>query len=257
MPTDNFAEADKHTAKGSYEFKIKLFGGKMKAIQLKNISKIYNNQVRALDDVSLTINQGEFIVVMGQSGSGKSTLLQIAGLLDVCSSGNVIINGEDVSSLDKNKLADVRMKSLGFVFQAFHLNSHLKVYENIMVPMLINSEFKNKEEMESKAKTLIEKVGLTHRMNHYPTQLSGGEQQRVAIARALANDPDFILADEPTGNLDSKNEIMIFEELKKLSKSGKGVLVVSHNDAVKDFADKIYIMKDGILEEKQNEEQKS
>ncbi len=229
----------------------------MKAIQLKNISKIYNNQVKALDDVSLTVNQGEFIVVMGQSGSGKSTLLQIAGLLDVCSSGNVIINGEDVSNLDKNKLADVRMKSLGFVFQAFHLNSHLKVYENIMVPMLINSEFKNKEEMESKAKTLIEKVGLTHRMNHYPTQLSGGEQQRVAIARALANDPDFILADEPTGNLDSKNEIMIFEELKKLSKSGKGVLVVSHNDAVKDFADKIYIMKDGILEEKQNEEQES
>ncbi len=229
----------------------------MKAIQLKNISKIYNNQVKALDDVSLTVNQGEFIVVMGQSGSGKSTLLQIAGLLDVCSSGNVIINGEDVSNIDKNKLADVRMKSLGFVFQAFHLNSHLKVYENIMVPMLINSEFKNKEEMESKAKTLIEKVGLTHRMNHYPTQLSGGEQQRVAIARALANDPDFILADEPTGNLDSKNEIMIFEELKKLSKSGKGVLVVSHNDAVKDFADKIYIMKDGILEEKQNEEQES
>ncbi len=229
----------------------------MKAIQLKNISKIYNNKVKALDDVSLTVNQGEFIVVMGQSGSGKSTLLQIAGLLDVCSSGNVIINGEDVSNIDKNKLADVRMKSLGFVFQAFHLNSHLKVYENIMVPMLINSEFKNKEEMESKAKTLIEKVGLTHRMNHYPTQLSGGEQQRVAIARALANDPDFILADEPTGNLDSKNEIMIFEELKKLSKSGKGVLVVSHNDAVKDFADKIYIMKDGILEEKQNEEQES
>ena len=154
------------------------------------------------------------------------------------------------SKLDKNKLADVRMKSLGFVFQAFHLNSHLKVYENIMVPMLINSEFKNKAEMKQRAEKLVATVGLSHRIDHYPSELSGGEQQRVAIARALANNPDFILADEPTGNLDSKNELMIFEELKKLAESGKGVLVVSHNDAVMDFADRICIMKDGVLEEK-------
>lgn len=225
----------------------------MKTIELKNVSKIYNNSVTALDNVSLTVNQGEFIVVMGQSGSGKSTLLQIAGLLDVCTSGSVVINGDDVSHLDKNKLADVRMKSLGFVFQAFHLNAHLKLYENIMVPMLINDEFKSKAEMQARAMELIETVGLTHRKEHYPSELSGGEQQRVAIARAMANDPDFILADEPTGNLDSKNEIMIFEELKKLSDSGKGVLVVSHNDAVIDFADKVYVMKDGVIEEKQNE----
>lgn len=222
----------------------------MNTIELKNVSKVYNNRVTALDNVSLTVNQGEFIVVMGQSGSGKSTLLQIAGLLDVCTSGSVIINGEDVSHLDKNKLADVRMKSLGFVFQAFHLNSHLKLYENIMVPMLINDEFKTKAEMQERAMELIETVGLTHRKDHYPSELSGGEQQRVAIARAMANEPDFILADEPTGNLDSKNEIMIFEELKKLSQSGKGVLVVSHNDAVIDFADKVYVMKDGVLNEK-------
>lgn len=222
----------------------------MKTIQLKNVSKIYNQKVTALNDVSITVKQGEFIAVMGQSGSGKSTLLQVAGLLDTCTSGTIMINDEDVSAFDKNKLSDVRMNTLGFVFQAFHLNSHLKVYENIMVPMLINDKFKNKAEMQARAEELIEKVGLAHRKEHYPSELSGGEQQRVAIARAMANEPDFILADEPTGNLDSKNELMIFEELKKLADNGKGVFVVSHNDAVMDFADKIYIMKDGVLEEK-------
>ena len=222
----------------------------MNAIELKEISKIYNNSVVAVDNVSLTVNQGEFIAVMGQSGSGKSTLLQIAGLLDTCTSGQVIINGNDVSTLDKNALADVRMENLGFVFQAFHLNAHLKLYENVMVPMLINDKFTSMNDMKEQAMQLIDSVGLTNRKEHYPFELSGGEQQRVAIARALANDPDFILADAPTGNLDSKNELMVFEELKKLCYLGKGVLVVSHNDAVIDFADKIYTMKDGVLGEK-------
>lgn len=222
----------------------------MNAIELKEISKIYNNSVVAVDNVSLTVNQGEFIAVMGQSGSGKSTLLQIAGLLDTCTSGQVIINGNDVSTLDKNALADVRMENLGFVFQAFNLNAHLKLYENVMVPMLINDKFTSMNDMKEQAMQLIDSVGLTNRKEHYPFELSGGEQQRVAIARALANDPDFILADEPTGNLDSKNELMVFEELKKLCYLGKGVLVVSHNDAVIDFADKIYTMKDGVLGEK-------
>lgn len=222
----------------------------MKTIELKNVSKIYKNGVKALDNVSLTVKQGEFIAVMGQSGSGKSTLLQIAGLLDNCTSGQIIINENDVSRLNKNMLADIRMKSLGFVFQSFHLNSHLKAYENIMVPMLINPEYKNKSEMKERAIQLAETVGLEKRIEHYPGELSGGEQQRVAIARAMANDPDFILADEPTGNLDSKNELMIFEELKNLVSEGKGVLVVSHNDAVIDFADKVYVMKDGVIGEK-------
>ena len=222
----------------------------MNAIELKEISKIYNNSVVAVDNVSLTVNQGEFIAVMGQSGSGKSTLLQIAGLLDTCTSGQVIINGNDVSTLDKNAIADVRMENLGFVFQAFHLNAHLKLYENVMVPMLINDKFTSMNDMKEQAMQLIDSVGLTNRKEHYPFELSGGEQRRVAIARALANDPDFILADEPTGNLDSKNELMVFEELKKLCYLGKGVLVVSHNDAVIDFADKIYTMKDGVLGEK-------
>ena len=221
----------------------------MKSIELKNVSKIYNNKVTAVDNVSFTLSEGEFVAVMGQSGSGKSTLLQMAGLLDNCTSGQILINGKDVSSLGKNELADTRMNSLGFVFQAFHLNPHLKVFENIMVPMLINDHFKNRAEMKETAELLVQKVGLTHRIDHYPRELSGGEQQRTAIARALANNPDFILADEPTGNLDSKNERMIFEELKKLTELGKGVLVVSHNDAVTDFADRICVMKDGVLEE--------
>ena len=222
----------------------------MNALELKEISKIYNNSVVAVDNVSLTVNQGEFLAIMGQSGSGKSTLLQIAGLLDTCTSGQVIINGNDVSTIDKNAIADVRMENLGFVFQAFHLNAHLKLYENVMVPMLINDKFTSMNDMKEQAMQLIDSVGLTNRKEHYPFELSGGEQQRVAIARALANDPDFILADEPTGNLDSKNELMVFEELKKLCYLGKGVLVVSHNDAVIDFADKIYTMKDGVLGEK-------
>lgn len=221
----------------------------MNCIELEHVTKIYPNGVKALDDVSLCVTQGEFVVVMGQSGSGKSTLLQAAGLLDVCTSGTVRIRGEDVSQLDKNRLADVRMHSLGFVFQAFHLNAHLRLYENIMVPMLINNRFKNRAEMQEKAMELIEKVGLGHRREHYPSELSGGEQQRVAIARAMANDPDFILADEPTGSLDSRNEQMVFEELKKRAAEGKGVLVVCHNDAVLDFADRVFVMKDGVLGE--------
>lgn len=226
----------------------------MKTIELKNVSKIYPNGVKAMDNVSLTVTEGEFVAVMGQSGSGKSTLLQVMGLLDKCTEGEVVIGGSVVSQLSNNQLADVRKKSLGFVFQSFHLNAHMKLYENIMLPMFINAEYKTRTDMKAHALELADKVGLTHRVEHYPSELSGGEQQRVAIARALANDPDFILADEPTGNLDSKNEVMIFEELKKLSRIGKGVLVVCHNDAIIDYADKIYIMKDGVLRGKGDEE---
>ena len=224
----------------------------MNSIVAKDLVKIYNQKVTALKEVSITINQGEFIVVMGHSGSGKSTLLQMIGLLDLPTSGSVFINSRDVSKLPKNAIADVRQKSLGFVFQAFHLNPQLKAYENVMLPMLINPEYKNKAEMEKKAKELIDVVGLSERAEHYPRQLSGGEQQRVAVARALANDPDFILADEPTGNLDSENEVVIFTLLKELAQQGKGIMVVSHNESVLEYADRVYYMKDGVLgDEKQ------
>ena len=224
----------------------------MNSIVAKDLVKIYNQKVTALKEVSITINQGEFIVVMGHSGSGKSTLLQMIGLLDLPTSGSIFINSRDVSKLPKNAVADVRQKSLGFVFQAFHLNPQLKAYENVMLPMLINPEYKNKAEMEKKAKELIDVVGLSERAEHYPRQLSGGEQQRVAVARALANDPDFILADEPTGNLDSENEVVIFTLLKKLAQQGKGIMVVSHNESILEYADRVYYMKDGVLgDEKQ------
>lgn len=221
----------------------------MKSIKIDHAVKTYPNGVTALNDVSCTINQGEFVVVMGQSGSGKSTFLQIAGLLDTPTSGHVVINDKDTESLTKNELADVRMKTLGFVFQAFHLNPHLRAYENVMLPMLINREYKSQKAMEERAKDLIETVGLKERMRHYPGELSGGEQQRVAIARAMANDPDFILADEPTGNLDSQNEQSVFEQLKLLARGGKGVLVVCHNDAVTEYADRLFRMRDGVMEE--------
>ena len=201
----------------------------MNAIELKEISKIYNNSVVAVDNVSLTVNQGEFIAVMGQSGSGKSTLLQIAGLLDTCTSGQVIINGNDVSTLDKNALADVRMENLGFVFQAFHLNAHLKLYENVMVPMLINDKFTSMNDMKEQAMQLIDSVGLTNRKEHYPFELSGGEQQRVAIARALINKPEVLLADEPTGNLDSFNTHEIMNLLDQINQRGTTVIVVTHS----------------------------
>ena len=224
----------------------------MNSIVAKDLVKIYNQKVTALKEVSITINQGEFIVVMGHSGSGKSTLLQMIGLLDLPTSGSIFINSRDVSKLPKNAVADVRQKSLGFVFQAFHLNPQLKAYENVMLPMLINPEYKNKAEMEKKAKELIDEVGLSERAEHYPRQLSGGEQQRVAVARALANDPDFILADEPTGNLDSENEVVIFTLLKELAQQGKGIMVVSHNESILEYADRVYYMKDGVLgDEKQ------
>lgn len=224
-----------------------------KNLCLKNITKKYGETVTALDNVNFTINQGEFKVIMGQSGSGKSTFLQISGLLDSPTSGSVIINDNDTVNMDKNSLAKIRMKTIGFVFQSFHLNSNMRAYENVMLPMLINTEFKSKAEMEQRAKELIAMVGLENRSTHYPGELSGGEQQRVAIARAMANNPDFILADEPTGNLDSGNEKIIFDLLKQLSSDGKGVLVVSHNDLAKTYADKLYLMKDGVLEENKNE----
>ncbi len=220
-----------------------------KTINLKNGNKIFNignEKIHALNSVNITIERGKMYAIMGHSGSGKSTLIQILGLLDNLSSGELCINGKDLKKVDENEKAEIRMNEIGFVFQSFYLNPRLKAIENVILPMYINSKI-NKKERNNRAKELLEKFGLLNRMYHYPKELSGGEQQRIAIARALANNPNYILADEPTGNLDKENEKMVFDILKKLSKEDKGILIVSHNNIVKDYADEVFYMENGNL----------
>ena len=198
-------------------------------------NKLFKNgdkKIYALNNVSVSIKSEMFYAIMGHSGAGKSTLIQILGLLDSLSSGELYINGKNIQALSENEKSYIRMEQIGFIFQSFYLNPKLKAIENVMLPMYINSKIK-KSERNSRAMELLKKFGLEKRINHYPRELSGGEQQRVAIARALANDPNFILADEPTGNLDEENEKIVFAELKKLTKEGKTVIVVTHNDNVK------------------------
>ena len=201
-----------------------------------------------MDNVELEIVPGKMYVVMGHSGSGKSTLIQILGLLDTLTEGKLYINGEETSNLTEDEKAEIRMKEIGFVFQSFYLNPKLTALENVILPMYINNEIPSQKRKE-RAIQLLKSFGLESRMNHYPKELSGGEQQRIAISRALVNNPTFILADEPTGNLDAKNEKIVYEYLKKLSQEGKAIVVVSHNENIKEYADKIYYMEDGKLRE--------
>ena len=220
-----------------------------KYLKLENICKVYNSKtekVIALNQINYQFEVGKFYAIMGHSGSGKSTLISILGLIDRPSSGKYYLNGEDVFKLDDYKLSKLRNKEIGFIFQNFYLDEHLKAYENVMIPMIINENIP-KDERKNRAITLLKKLNLEKRINHFPKEMSGGEQQRVAIARALANEPNIILADEPTGNLDKKNELMVFEELKNLSLAGKLVIVVSHSDEIKKYADIILELKDGEL----------
>ena len=227
----------------------------MSILSVKNLEKKFGD-LTVLKDISFNINDGEIISIIGSSGSGKSTLLRCMNQLETITSGTITIDGKTLVETKngapvyagKDILKEILMET-GFVFQNFNLFPHYSVLKNLM-DAPVHVQKRNKEEVKKEAMELLEKMGLSDKADCYPCQLSGGQQQRVAIARALANDPDFILADEPTGNLDSKNELMVFEELKKLCYLGKGVLVVSHNDAVIDFADKIYTMKDGVLGEK-------
>ena len=215
---------------------------KKSLITLKNVTKNYisrHRNILVLDDVSVEFLSGTFYLIIGHSGNGKSTLINILGLIDSKFDGNYTIYGQNVSTLNDKKLSEIRMQHIGFIFQDFYLDPYLKAIENVIVPMYINKSIA-KENRKSKAIELLDRVGLKERIHHFPRELSGGEQQRVAIARALANDPDIILADEPTGNLDSTNEKMVFEQLKKLSKDGKCVIVVSHSDLAKKYADVVY-----------------
>ena len=183
---------------------------------------------------------------MGHSGSGKSTLIKILGLMDNLTSGKYLINEKYVNSLNDDQLSAIRMNNIGFVFQDYYLDKNLCAAENVILPMLINPSI-NKSERKIRACELLKTLGLNDRLMHFPKELSGGEQQRVCIARALANNPDYILADEPTGNLDEDNEIKILKILKKLSENGKCVIVVSHSNEIIKYADEVLNLKDGKL----------
>lgn len=218
----------------------------MKVIELKKIKKEYFMRKRSLlvlDDLNVSFEKGKFYAIMGHSGSGKSTLVNIIGLLDRVTDGTYLLNGKDTSKMSENELAELRKNTIGFIFQDYFLDEYLKAYENVMYPMLVNEKI-NKKAMKGMAIRLLEKVDLKDRFDHFPKELSGGEKQRVAIARALANNPDIIIADEPTGNLDKTNEKKIFELLKKLSNEGKCIIVVSHSEEVKKYADILYELDD-------------
>ena len=218
-------------------------------LELKNVKKVYvvkNEKVMALNDVSYTFEMNNFYGIMGHSGSGKTTLISILGLLESFDSGTYLINGEEVKDFDNNKISKIRRDYIGFVFQDFYLDEYLNVYENVMLPLITHKELSKEMKNEMVIEALT-KVGIVDRKNHFPSQLSGGEKQRVAIARALINNPKIILADEPTGNLDEDNEKMIFQILKDLSKEGKCVIVVSHSNEIKSYADKIIKITNGKL----------
>jgi len=221
----------------------------MPIIELKNVYKIYkmgNSEVYALNNVNFKVNKGEFILFLGPSGSGKSTLMHIVGCLDKPTKGKVILKGKEISKYSSNKLAEIRNKTIGFVFQTFNLIRTLNILENVTLPLI----FQNipLDERTKRAKKYIELVGLKGKENHKPTELSGGEQQRVAIARALVTNPEIILADEPTGNLDSKTGKKIMNNLKEINEKGKTVIVVTHDISLTSYADRVVHIRDGKIE---------
>ena len=223
-------------------------------IKINNLSKVFRTEeveTKALNEVSITINQGEFVTIMGASGSGKSTLLNIVGLLDGASSGNYELLNQEMIGLKEQEKSKVRKQNIGFIFQNFNLIDELSVYDNIELPLIYNNV--PSSDRKKKVEVIVERLGISHRLKHYPQQLSGGQQQRVAVARALINDPKIILADEPTGNLDSKNGNEVMELLTDLHAQGSTILMVTHSDYDASFSQRTIFMKDGIiLSEKKN-----
>jgi putative ABC transport system ATP-binding protein len=217
-------------------------------IELEGVTKTYgsgDSAVRALRGVSITIERGEFVAVMGSSGSGKSTLMNILGCLDRPSSGRFFLNGQDVSALSRSQLAEIRNHTLGFVFQNFNLLPRTTALENVELP-LVYADVRTQERRE-RARKALESVGLGDRLHHHPNQLSGGQQQRVAIARALVGRPKLILADEPTGNLDSQTSVEVMAILQELGKSGITVVLVTHEADIASYAARILVLRDGLL----------
>ena len=215
-------------------------------IQIADLCKTYNmgeTQVKALDGVNLDIGKGSMTVVMGPSGSGKSTLLYLLGGLDWPTAGSIIADGSEIAKMDENELAEYRQKKVGFIFQSFNLISTMTAEENISFPLRFAGVPPSKR--KERSHQLLEQVGLEERKGHKPTELSGGQQQRVAIARALVNDPPLILADEPTGNLDSQSGLAIMEVMSKLQKKGKTVVVVTHDQRMLQFATNAVYLLDG------------
>ena len=220
-------------------------------LEIKDLIKNYyhkEKKIEVLKSLSYNFEKGKFYGIMGHSGSGKTTLFNIIGTIDKEYNGNILVNSKNISSLNDEDMASLRNLEIGFVFQDFFLDEGLTALEKVMVPMIINENIP-KEEREVIAKKLLKEVGMEDREKHFPKELSGGEKQRVAIARALSNNPNILLCDEPTGNLDEETENKIFTLLKNLSKSGKCVIVVSHSNEVKSYADVMLYLKDGKLNE--------
>ena len=217
-------------------------------ITVDNVNKTYKNgslELQVLKNISFKVDKGEFLAIMGSSGSGKSTMMNILGCLDNQYEGKYILDGIDISKSTENELSEIRNKKIGFIFQSFNLLPRLTALENVELPLIYSSV--PQEERHKRANELLEMVGLKERTHHRPNELSGGQRQRVAIARALVNNPSIILADEPTGNLDSKSEAEIIEILQKLNKMGKTIVIVTHEPNIGEIAQRKIVFKDGEI----------
>jgi putative ABC transport system ATP-binding protein len=227
-------------------------GGKNKlekiVFRLKDIRRSFqlgSVEVKVLKGITLDVKRGEFVVITGESGSGKSTLMNLLGMLDVASSGSLEFDAENVTSLSDDELSDIRGKKIGFIFQQFHLLGTLNALENVALPLLFQGV--SEEERLARATRVLDKVGLSDRMDHKPSELSGGQQQRVAIARALVNDPEVILADEPTGNLDSVTSVEVIDIIAKLHKEGSTIILITHDKNLVKFGSRHIVLKDGLV----------
>lgn len=221
----------------------------MNVVETIGLEKHYilgNVKIKALNGISISIEEGDFIAIMGASGSGKSTLLNMIGLLSAPTKGTILLDGIDTLKISEKAKAGLRLKKVGFIFQFFNLQTNLKAVENVMIPYWMNNH--TKSDSEKRAKELLGLVGLEERENHLPSELSGGESQRVAIARAIVNSPKILLADEPTGNLDSKTSKDVMNLFRKLNKEGQTILIVTHEDDIGDIANKRIILVDGKVD---------